>query len=367
MEFTKKNTFQIKGVAIILMLLHHVLVPDVLANYNVSTWPFNQYGAWCLYAIGKECVPFYAFLSGYGLTVSLKKNNNLNEWYIKHILSLYSSFWFVFVISFIITFLFGQYPYYIYFSDGLSLKGCLYVVIDFLGLSGVFETPSMNGAWWYMSAALFFVILTPFIVRLCSKFSSIAVLFMVVLLPRVLGSGFQGNNAILSFCLAYALGIVFAENNLFSKINEKVRKYNKKYRICTWIGLTLLNICFFRIFMLMNFDGKIFEFYYAIFPVSLIIYLYLYVINLPILREILAFLGKHSMNIFYIHIFILSSYCQKQIYALKNSACCVVVLLVASLIISLVIEQTKKVIHFDILIEKLKTVCADYMESERIC
>lgn len=37
--------------------------------------------------------------------------------------------------------------------------------LDFLGLHSLFGTVTMNGTWWYMSAAVIFVILVPLVMK----------------------------------------------------------------------------------------------------------------------------------------------------------------------------------------------------------
>ena len=47
------------------------------------------------------------------------------------------------------------------------------VFADILGISRLLETESLNGAWWYMSAAFVFIILLPLLDGTIEKFGGI--------------------------------------------------------------------------------------------------------------------------------------------------------------------------------------------------
>lgn len=65
------------------------------------------------------------------------------------------------------------------------------VFADILGISRLLETESLNGAWWYMSAAFVFIILLPLLDGTIEKFGGIFCIAVIFLLPRILGIGFQ--------------------------------------------------------------------------------------------------------------------------------------------------------------------------------
>jgi peptidoglycan/LPS O-acetylase OafA/YrhL len=78
-----------------------------------------------------------------------------------------------------------------------------------------------------------------------------------------------------------------------------------------------------------------------------------YISKIPILNKILEFLGKHSINIFLIHSFIRAIYGKDLIYKLPNFIVTIVVLLLISLVLSIIIEQMKKLFKYDRLVDKL--------------
>ena len=101
-----------------------------------------------------------------------------------------SGFWFTAAVS-----------YLIYFGLGLKdpskwgetfYERGFAVFADILGISRLLETESLNGAWWYMSAAFVFIILLPLLDGTIEKFGGIFCIAVIFLLPRILGIGFSG-------------------------------------------------------------------------------------------------------------------------------------------------------------------------------
>jgi peptidoglycan/LPS O-acetylase OafA/YrhL len=100
--------------------------------------------------------------------------------------------------------------------------------------------------------------------------------------------------------------------------------------------------------------SKFWEIRYGVFPVLIILYLYEYVVDIPLINKILQCLGKHSLNIFLIHQFIRTNYLNNFIYSFKHFIIIGIVLLVTSLIVSILIELLKKCLKYDLLINKLQ-------------
>ena len=87
-----------------------------------------------------------------------------------------------------------------------------------------------------------------------------------------------------------------------------------------------------------------------VIPVFVVYYCYEFVVGIPGLRQILCFLGKHSMNIFLLHTFIRQYLFREFIYSFKHFALVTLVLLLTSLAVSVVIELLKKVTRFNKLV-----------------
>ncbi|MDO4299855.1 MAG: acyltransferase [Clostridia bacterium] len=362
MEFTKKNTLQLKGIAIILMLFHHCLLsPNMYKEYEVIfSSLFTEAMVNRFAAFGKQCVSIFAFLSAYGLSISYKKavdeNNKLKSWYTKKITTLYSGYWFVFVFSIIICELINGLPSKTYNADRLSIK-CLYVLLDFLGIRTLFKSPGINGAWWYMTVAFMIVILVPLLKFISSRISAIPLLLLTILFPRVLGIEFLGNNSFMSFLVPIMCGVIFADNNLMAGIKNYKLPFLKNKPINKFIKLIIMTIIMYFVYKFYFYLNTelFYDIKYGIIGVYFVVFCNEFISEIPIISVILEFLGKHSMNIFYVHIFIRSHYGTDFIYSFKNFILIIIALLLSSLVISLIIEFIKELIHYNKLIEKFSS------------
>ena len=78
-----------------------------------------------------------------------------------------------------------------------------------------------------------------------------------------------------------------------------------------------------------------------------------FVIGIPGIRQVLQFLGRHSMNVYMVHTFIRGVYLIDFTYSWKHFAPVVVVLLIISLSISLLLEWLKALLKYDAWIKRI--------------
>jgi uncharacterized membrane protein len=104
-EFSRHDTKIMKGVAVILMLMHHLwFCPDRLSgNLKYLINCFQNSSIYYLGSFGQICVSLFFFLGGYGLWCISKKGkldilNNIKK--------LYISYWKVFLVFIPIGFIF---------------------------------------------------------------------------------------------------------------------------------------------------------------------------------------------------------------------------------------------------------------------
>ena len=76
MTFTKADTRKVKGMAIIMMVLHHsFMMPERYKGMNVIFTPFaEEQFNWICWSF-KICVAVFTFLSAFGITLSYKQEN----------------------------------------------------------------------------------------------------------------------------------------------------------------------------------------------------------------------------------------------------------------------------------------------------
>lgn len=353
---TKNDSLAIKGIGILVMLFHHLFwSTDIFKNYTVSFAPFGENTVVKLAYLAKICVSIFAFITGYGLLKSISKvqlnKSDMTKWSISRLIKTMSGFWFIYVIAFIVTFFIDRLPVEKYFT-GSRANGLAYMLIDFLGLANLFKTPTLNSAWWYMSAAIIFVILIPIVYMATRKIGYIPVVAAICALPRLLNVGFPGGSNVYSFILPVILGMICAEYNVFEKISEKSPKNKIVSYILHFILFGGITACLIYVPYLRTM-GKCWEVVYGIMPAFVIIFARYCIIRLPIIKNILIFLGKHSMTIFLTHIFIKYNYLIDFVYSFKHFVLIFLVLFVLSVILAVVLDTVKKLCRYDKLIDKL--------------
>lgn len=341
MKYGKEESIKLKGIAIILMLLHHMFNGGwMYESYNISFFPLNEVIVNNLAWFGKNCVSIFAFISAYGLSEKYKVDYNPRECIFK----IYKNYWFVYLLAIVITSILNNYFIEIFIHPYGVIFGCGYFVLDFLGLSGLLGTPSFNGSWWYVSLALVIIFSVPIIVELIKKLGRSVTGFIVIILPIIYGIQFQGNNAVLSFMPVVFAGVLFSYDDIFTKlvVNRFIEHVILVIFMCGSIVLYL------RLPV-----EKYYYVNYGVVPLILIIFSVRYIITIPVLKRVLTVLGRNSMNIFYVHIFIRSIYLEKFVYSFGNWFICMGVLLILSLVTSVVIEKIKKIVLYDKNFDKL--------------
>jgi hypothetical protein len=356
MNFKKNDTLAIKGIAIILMFIHHnFLDPSRFANYIVDFSPFTADSSMLVAKFFKICVGMFVFLSTYGMTLSVKHQSqdyDLNRKQtisatINRYISLIAGFEFVFILSQLFAAFYNQRQIEIY---GTGKKSIVYLLIDSLGLAHLFETPTLNATWWYISLAIIIILIMPLLIHLYRKYG-ILIVFLSVLIPRALELEMSD---LTRWLFAMTLGIYCADKDILYKLKNYTlfqSKHLNKIIKCMIATIILIGFVFIRQSTL---GSKYVDIFDGIIPAFIIYYCYEFIIDIKYLREILQFLGKHSMNMFLTHTFIRAYYFKDFTYSFKYAWLITLVLLITSSILSVAIEYLKKLLHYKMLVNKFK-------------
>ncbi len=352
--FDKTASLALKGIAILLMMFHHNFRSIKLyENYNVSFFPFQEQQIVNLAFSGKICVSIFAFISGYGLFLSYHNSKtNASAWSAKRYIRTFSGYWFVWLASSIISQIIDGRATRILCSGNMS-ESILYTLIDFLGLHNLFNTPSVNGTWWYMSAAAVFILLTPVLYKF--KNNLWLTLLLSCIFTRIIHSSgtsaFTGSNTVYTFLSPFILGAIFANHHYFEKwCSIGSRRITTKVFKC--IAEICLLVLLYKMFHGLS-QSSFWEFHYGIYPMVFILFCVEFIIPISFIKKVLMFLGKHSMNVFLVHTFIRGYYLADFTYSWKHFILICLVLLMISIAISIVTEKAKAVLHYDKMINKL--------------
>lgn len=316
--FTRQDSNVFKGLAIFLMLVHHLFYVRN-GSYDDILFFKNCYLVNQIAILSKICVVFFCFLSGYGLAVQAEKKNgivgNLKDFYLHRFKKLYLNYWFIWVIFVPISyFCFG-----ITFTNVYHNQIGWHLIADLLGIHYlVFGTYGYNPTWWFYSCIILLYLLFPVIYKMIKREPLLLLLSTLIIsyLPIPFIDVIQFN------IFAFALGIWAVGKTLINR--------NKWFAF-----IVLLFFCILR---------NINSYPYLIDCIIVLVLTFAYkMTHTPkSITNAFAFLGHHSMNIFLFHTFIYSMWFHSFIYASRNPIVITLLLFAICIPISIILEFIKK-------------------------
>lgn len=338
-RFDNRMTNVCKGVAVILLLCHHL---------------FGIYGdnlGVCLKVLrssGKLCVAMFLFLSGFGLTRAAMRDATVAVgWGLSNAIfrtfRLLANFWFAAVPFILMSCLFTDRGFSQVYPDGWFPWFPLEMIGVRSGING------FNPTWWFMALIVPLYLIHPALEyglrRLEGANRAWWILLMAILAMRrgVLVAGFP-------FFLGMAAG--------------KSRKFDGMPSEMGAAALTLCGAAVPAVLTARCVTGASFllEGAYA----ALVCFCLFAVSSrlpqrLSALSGALGFVGRHSMNVFFIHTFIFY-YFYKGFFKALHPLVGLCILLVASLACSITLEWMKSFVRFNALLERVR-VAISRMEA----
>ncbi len=354
-KITKDETLIIKGVAIVLMLMHHLfLFDDCIYHGGVKTiFPMINHSLPHFFGrFGKICVSLYFFLGGYGL-YEISKNKKIDI--LSRIKKLYIEYWKVFLIFVPIGFIFfSKQPIYTeaeYISKIFSNFNLEELIKNFIGVSS-----SYNGVWWFFKSYIIALMTFPFIKEVIHKRKSIMNLVVCLIASIVITNiipaignlkelGYLNGNPLYnlffvqagSYTACFWLGMIMSEGNLLNKLNQKLKTSNLFGFIHDIIAIFII------VFIRSSVYGDIMDLFlvpfFIVFTLDLIP-------RIKGLTYCLKKLGKHSTNIWLTHTFFSNYYFffVRIVMFPRYSIPCLVLLVLFSLFASIFTNYTWKII-----------------------
>lgn len=331
LSLSSKDTGIIKGVAICLMLWHH-LFPNALYFDGSTAVVFMAF-------VGKVCVSLFLLMSGYGLSCQYLKviadAKNLKERFgttIKFIAKRYVKFYTGYWIIFLIFVLFGSVGMGISLESRYETDNIMFpFVVDFFGFMGF---RSYNITWWFNRTILLLYIAFPILFLLIRKipYISLVLVFCIMLIPKPIA--FVNEMTICMF--PFFLGMFWA-----MKIPQGYKITNKR-KYFLFLPVSIILCCVLVYFR----QNKIIPYFTGVavdgllaFVISMLVIMLIR--NLPVVNVVFSFLGKHSANMYMVHTFLFFYWFPQFIYAPKYAILIFLLLLSCSLAISLALEFIK--------------------------
>ncbi|MDO4924993.1 MAG: hypothetical protein Q3980_04965 [Turicibacter sp.] len=339
-ELTLNETKVIKGVAILLMLIHHFFsFPDWINSGNEFIGiPFLESTIeFYIGTFGKMCVTIFLFLTGYGLFYSYQKKNAY-LYSLKKLGVFLINYWLILCLIFIPLQLLNS-------SFEFSLKS---FILNLVGLRSDYIMFA-----WYVHLQIAIIILFPLLKRLI-KTNLIQSIVYGICIPVMLRivvttlmnrvSILSGNTFLILFneflvYLPFLLsGYIFSKFKLFSKMNHYLPIFLDKWYVYviliigTMIGRNLLPMLSELIYVP--------TFIFSV--ISLI-----RMIHHQWLTNGLAVLGEHSLNLWFLHamFFGKTAYLQWIAYYPKISVLIILWVLILLIPVSVLINKIMKKIR----------------------
>ena len=322
-----QDTNVFKGLAIMLMLWHHLFYID---NGLYEDFVISQNFKIILHTgqFAKLCVCIFVFFSGYGLAAQAENKNGIgNVWkFYKHrFAKLYLNYWFVWIIFVPI----GIFVFHRTLADAYGTEDITPRLLrDIMGIIGAH---GYNPTWWFYSCIILLYLMFPLLYRLVKNNIILGLLLCSIIYFSPVYS--PANSYIFSFLTGIAYPV----------FRQRVAPPSKKrytLNVLLWFTLLLI-LCLER-----DIVGG------AIDPAITVALVELYNrIRLPrLLKKALAILGQHSMNIFLFHTFIYYFWFQDFIYSPRTPLLIFLLLMGICLMVSVCLERLKRALRLQELI-----------------
>ena len=299
--FSKEHTKIAKGIAILLMLYHHLFViPQRLGNNYISVLNFAGFDLENKIAVfAKLCVGIFLFLSGIGLFYSFKDEKSILKMYVralKKLLHFMINYWIIAVVVFPI----GLYQGF-FKADFKTVLGIITGKY-----SAVME-------WWFVCQYVVLLLLSPLFVGLVQKNNVYKKALLVLILALIYGIVRFGNGNLSStywgsFVFGYLnyisnkdcvyiflLGILCARFNLFKFFVFK----NKWFTVLINLSV-LIAVITVRVILITDPASMVID--YLITPFFVFSVAAIFDLCKPV-KKILSFCAAHSTNIWLTHTF----------------------------------------------------------------
>lgn len=320
MKFTKDDTKVIKGMALCLMLYHHLFAyPNRIAE-GIGFVSLCSFGETTLSTyigqFGRICVPVFLLLSGYGTYIASKDCEDVPAVTLSRVKGLYKLVWQVFLLSLPVSL-------WMFRSHGTHL--IRETVFNGLGISCTF-----NEEWWFIVPFMVLLALFPVIRRfLDRKNANILTDLLLILLysvfynyivPEIIkapalatfskSAFWHKTKETMEIFPAFLLGCIFAKYGILDRIKTD---YAGRHLWCILAVAGIIALFYLRLYNNMYYDFL----NAAAFISCLTVLLPLRILKMP--GRFFAKIAEESTFIWLTHTFFAYYWCQKLVFAPKYS------------------------------------------------
>ena len=239
-RFDKEKSNVLKGVAILLLLFHHLfLEKERLIVNGVVLWEDLYDRIHPIIVAARICVWIFVFISAYGLSIKYESGNkNVGQFIAGCWLNLMKQWWIVLIALSILYQLFvgNLLEHYEY---SLQLW-----ILDVFEWHDLFGKPRILGNWYFCFAQLI-ILFIPVLCKFCRKFGPFSIIMLYVL-SLFMGDGIvsTGGGAYWQYIPTVIGGVVAAQNGYLDKLLQKHNKLWKRLLECVILvtGIVVLSL-----------------------------------------------------------------------------------------------------------------------------
>ena len=335
MELTKQDTQKAKGVAIIGMVMLHLFCRLGDLPYTPWLWIGETPLIYYLGLFGDFCVPIYCFCSGYAhYLLKEKHKTDYNKATAQKLLRFLSQYWLVVILFSAVGLLTG---------NGAVIPGSL---SEFLGNLLLYRL-SYNGAWWFVITYIFLSVLSPVLFKITQKLNPVVLLLLsgVVYFVSYLFR-FQFpitiSNAVLNWIWQQLILLGTSQfSYMIGMVSRKAQWASKLRAICQ--GKPISSVCLL-LALLAVFVGHCVVQSLIVAPITaMAVLLCLFGIRLPVIVDrLLLFMGKHSTNIWLVHMFFYFTLFENFVFVAKYPLFVLALMIAVCILTSVLINQISK-------------------------
>ncbi|AJE51226.1 acyltransferase family protein [Paenibacillus sp. EKM202P] len=317
-----------KGIAVILLLIHHLFAfPDRLKYDYVSLFSlFHERGEFYLGHFGQIAISIFLFLSGYGLYKSNVQNpQHLMQKSFTRLSKIMINYWVVFLLFI---------PVGLYFfgtSDRFQHNSIMDFLRNFIALSS-----SYNGEWWFLYDYILLLLIFPVTFQAFQRNTWVTLLIAGLVFYN---SYSQGNYySIMYWQLPFMIGLFFAKYKLYSWMNKI---YN---------SIIFNNILFDIVVLVLLFRFRTTSQWFEKTTIDMIIAPVVILVSIHLMNKLkltrpFAYLGKNSMNIWLTHTFFCYYYFQSIVFFPKVSILILLWLTLLTVLTSIIVNSIISLIN----------------------
>lgn len=324
--FGKKKINSILGMVVILSMCYQIFskidVQPYLDCFSANT------GAVVKDIMMSFRVSFSMLILIFGFLLNEHGKKEENDWKISvsYIKRFYINYWMVYVLfSYLV---FGSMQSNIY-------QGKIgYILLDFLGFSSIFGTPTMNECSWIVGITVISLILFPGL-KILAEHVPYVMLFAGILSAVLPGTGdlYRGYGIVTYYISVLVIGICVSESRILNWL--RIRKAEGKYRLMA-VSFPVTGVAF----LLWRIYGGRVEMLYG---GCLILFFYLSYKSTSVICDIFTVLGEKAVSMMLITGYILESgYREDLIYRYRNPIVIIAAVIAGVLSLTVILEMLKK-------------------------